>query len=160
MSKEVRNAPKTTGPAEERPRSSSGLGWWLVLAAVVAVIFKVTHVLAIGAAILYVLATFYFRVSAKQPALLRSPRRWRELPNMSWIGYCVAGGVLAVTAQVIWLMIRAANAVGPVPPVIPAKFGVGELINQFTNFVTSTFDWNVSPGPIYPMPPYLSMPLM
>lgn len=135
-------------------------GWWLVLAATLAVLVKVTHVLEIGAAVLYIAATFFFRLTPDQRRSLLRPSEWKSLPRIRWLGYCVAAVAIPVAAQLAWLQVRAANAVGPVPDVIAAKFGFGEFVLQTMNFLSSTFDWNVSPGPIYPMPPYLSAPLM
>lgn len=130
-------------------------GWWLVFAATLAVLFKVTHVMAIGAAVIYVAATFYLRLTATQRRALRQPSQWRSLPRVRWLGYCVLAVLLPVLAQVGWLAIRAANAVGTSPPVHPAKFGLGELALQLMNFLTSTFNWNGTMRAIYPMPPYV-----
>ncbi|WP_106849016.1 hypothetical protein [Blastococcus sp. Marseille-P5729] len=133
--------------------------WWFVVIAALAVGLKVTHLLAVGLAIAYLLTMFVLRQSPETRRLLLRPQSWRRATDKWLAGFAVGAGLIAVLVQLVWLRIRTANAVGDVPPVIKAKFGLGELLLQSMNFLSNSLSWNVPPGVIYPMPAYLWFPI-
>ncbi|HEU5222610.1 MAG TPA: hypothetical protein VFU07_02885 [Candidatus Lumbricidophila sp.] len=125
----------------------TGAGWWWIpLISVLAVLFKVTNLLGVGLAALYLIFAW----------LAEWPRRrwtgWRTerliAPGQRWLGLvvvAVTAAVLGVVTQLVWLRIHAAFGIGKVADQgIGYAFSKSELISQIFNFLPGTLRANVN----------------
>ncbi|SEB00407.1 glycosyltransferase family 39 protein [Leifsonia sp. 21MFCrub1.1] len=136
-----------------------GSGWWVVGMSAAAVVFKVTNILAVCLIALYLVFVWLWELRrtrwtegwrTHRPGLVE--RRSLGVPLIAVLA--VAAGV---AAQLVWLQIHKAIAVGP-----SANQGLGgplalkELANQLINFLPGTLTSNVwiTGGSGYALPIY------
>jgi hypothetical protein len=140
-------------------------GWWVVAISTAAVIFKVTNILAVCLAALYLLIVWLLELRRTRWSVLttRRPdhanRASLALPGLALMALAMSGA-----AQVAWLAIRRALALG-VPPdqAIGIPLTVQEIVSQIVNFLPGTITANVnlsgSTNLAYPIPPFVVEPL-
>jgi hypothetical protein len=140
-------------------------GWWLVLFSVVAVVFKVTNVLGVILAGLYLLVLWLIEMKKTQWAG-RTTRRPGMPHRFSLVLPLVAIGavVTSVAAQVAWLAIRRAAAVGlPADQGVSGPLNAQDVLAQVVNFLPGTITANVnlagSSNLAYAMPYSVFVPL-
>lgn len=113
-------------------------GWWIVLVAGVGATFKVTNVLALGVAFLYLGIRFILRA--------RDGRR----PPWSHLWTPVVAIVLALAVQFIWLRLVPLFAVSDLRADhgIAAPLQLRDLLPQFMNFIQYTLGTGMDELPI------------
>jgi hypothetical protein len=122
-----------------------GSGWWLTGASVLAVLFKVTNILGVCLAALFLLLTWLWELRRTNwDEGWRSSRPKIERRSLGLPLFGVFSVVFSVIAQLGWLVLRGAIAVGP-----PANQGIStplgkkELLAQTTSFLPGTLTSNV-----------------
>ncbi len=101
--------------------------WWVPVLAVVAMLFKVTNVLAVCLVALYLLAAW--RHDARLPRRSVDGPWWKGLPRLPFVTLAVAGAV-----EVAWLLLHRAMAVGKTADQgISTALTVPELLWQIYN---------------------------
>jgi hypothetical protein len=140
-------------------------GWWLVAISIIAVLFKVTNILAVCLAALFLLITWLLELKRTRWSGWKSPRPNRVGRSSLALPLFAASSVIsAAVAQVIWLAIRQAVAIGaPANQGIAIPLTVRRLAEQTVNFLPGTIIANVnvagSPNLAYTIPPFLIQPL-
>lgn len=135
------------------------IGWWLVPLAVFAVLIKVTNLLGVGLAILFLLASIFFHRRESKRSQTLGSQPGTGLTNQSGLVpvatdsfvqtsvsrlLVIAGTttVAAIGVELIWLKIREAIAVGPPPYLEILSSGalpsVRELVNLLWSFAPNT----------------------
>ncbi|SFO04794.1 hypothetical protein [Mycetocola miduiensis] len=140
-------------------------GWWLVAISAIAVLVKITNILGVCLAALYLLITWIAEWRRTDWAGVRTMRP--DLASRSSLalpGFGVAALVGAGLAEGIWLVIRSLQSTGEV-----AEQGVSipltkiELISQVANFLPGTLTSNVniagSDAYAYDIPSFIIAPL-
>lgn len=140
-------------------------GWWLPAVSVLAVLFKVTNILAVCLVALYLLVVWIVEFNKRDWQGWRTPRTG-TVPGLSvsLVGFAALSVVAAGSAQIIWLALRRALAVGDAADQsIGIYLGGQELLAQVTNFLPGTILANVnisgSTGFAYPIATYITAPL-
>jgi hypothetical protein len=140
-------------------------GWWLVVISTAAVLFKVTNILGVSLAALYLLVLWILELKKTQWSGWKTPRPHQ--PNRSSLGV-LAFAVLALgsslASQVAWLAFRSAAAVGaPVDQAIGIPLTIQELVSQISTFLPRTIISNVnvsgSTSLAYAIPGFIVEPL-
>lgn len=141
-------------------------GWWIVLISVVATLFKTTNILAVLLVALYLILEYILRRTRERPR--RRGFSWRTCltgrGDDSFTVVAVVAIAASAVAELIWLVIRNAIALGP-----PATQGYSGSLSlealgeQLVNFLPGTIISNVN---IYgrtqlglPIPPWALEPL-
>lgn len=139
--------------------------WVLMALSVLATLFKVTNILGVLLACAFLLA--YYLLSRERGARLTALRlrSIRTAEDRHLLVAAVGAGLAAAVAQIVWLIIRAMIAVGPVAPQeYSGVFGLDELGNQALGMLAGTLNSNVTITGAselgYPMPAYLGRPVI
>lgn len=140
-------------------------GWWVVLLSTAAVIFKVTNILAVCLAALYLLIVWLLELRRTRWSGLMTRRPdHADRASLALPALAVAAIATSGAAQVAWLAIRRALAIG-VPPdqAIGIPLTVQEIVSQIVNFLPGTITANVnlsgSTSLAYAIPPFVVEPL-
>ncbi|TFD29401.1 hypothetical protein [Cryobacterium cryoconiti] len=140
-------------------------GWWLPVISTVAVLFKVTNVLGVCLAALYLLILWLLELKQTQWAGWKTRRPHQQ--NRSSLGlifFAVLALGASVSAQLAWLAFRSAEAVGiPVDQAIGIPLTPEELVSQVATFLPGTIVSNVnisgSTNLAYAIPGFVVAPL-
>jgi hypothetical protein len=122
-------------------------GWWLPLIAGVATLFKITSILAVLLVALYLVLEFVRRRTRERPR--STGFEWRKSivgrGDESFVVVAVSAAVAALVAEVAWLALRAAIAVGPAANQgVTGRMSLKDLGSQFVNFLPQTIISNVN----------------
>lgn len=136
----------------------------VVALSVVAVLFKVTNILAVLVTSAFLLAYYLWGRDRGDRLAGLLPRNLRASPDRKFVTTAIAAGAAAVIAQFAWLATRAAIAVGELgPQPYIGAFGINELAGQSVNMIMGTLNSNIDFGDMpdlgYPMPEYFGAPL-
>jgi hypothetical protein len=128
-----------------RYTAGDGSGWWLPAISAVAVLVKVTNILGVCLAALILLLTWLWELRRTSwSAGWRSMRPTMERRTLALPGFGVLAVAFGVVAQLAWLGIHHALAVGPAANQgISAPLGKKELLAQTTSFLPGTLTSNV-----------------
>lgn len=124
--------------------------WWLVPLSTIAVLIKVTNILAVGLVLLLVLGYALF---ARRDEASRTGGARLVIATST-------AALVAIVAEVLWLMIRASIAIGPGPDSgISKPFAWRDIANLATQFLipgplAAPYD------PLYRLPPVLTSPMI
>lgn len=140
-------------------------GWWLVTISTVAVLFKVTNILGVCLAALYLLVLWILELKETHWSGWRTGRPHQ--PGRTALGvpaFAVMALVASVSAQVLWLAYRSSVAVGaPVDQAIGIPLTPEELVSQVVTFLPRTIISNVnvsgSTNLAYSIPGFVVEPL-
>lgn len=141
-------------------------GWWLAALAPIAVLFKTANLMGVGVVVLYLFghAAFHYFRSRTWPvgADWRAAVRGKGVLAPAVLGAVMV--VVSVVAQVLWMLIQRAIAVGPPADQSTAvPLTIGELFRQATTFLPNTIIANVDiigrELPSYAIPEALVAPL-
>ena len=137
-------------------------GWWLVLVAIIAVLFKVTNLLTIGLLAVFIASAVFSEIHAHR----RAAGRWLRPSAADFRPVVVASiaVVLSILAQVLWLFVRSASAVGPSPSQGNlGAFGLSELgrlaVMTIPNTIVSNSTITGSGLNSYQIPTFIVAPL-
>lgn len=138
-------------------------GWWIPVIGTVAVLFKVTNILAVCLGALYLLILWIVELKATRWEGWRT-RRPDGSHSFPVLGIAVVSLVASIAAQITWLAYRSATSVGePVDQAIGIPLTGPELITQLVNFLPAAINANVSVAGLatqaYAIPTYLVEPL-
>lgn len=140
-------------------------GWWLVVFSALAVLIKITNILGVCLAALYLLITWITEWKRTNWTGIRT-RRPDFVEKSSWAlpGFGIAALLGAGIVEGLWLVIRSLQSTGDV-----AEQGVSipltkiELISQVANFLPGTLTSNVnisgSTSFAYAIPSFIVAPL-
>lgn len=147
----------------QRYLSGEGSGWWLPLVSTIAIVFKITNILAVCLVALILLvqwlidsrSTNWTGLNTRRPAL---PDR----SHFAVLGFAVLSLTVAMGAQLGWLAIRASLSLG-----VHVDQGIGqvltksELMSQTINFLPGTLvaNVNVPGGWALPLPAFVTAPI-
>jgi len=140
-------------------------GWWLAVFSTVAVLFKVTNVLAVCLAALYLLILWLLERKETQWAGWKTRRpHQKNRSSLGLVFFAVLALGASVTAQLAWLAYRSSEAVGvPVDQAIGIPLTPGELVSQVATFLPGTIVSNVnvtgSTDLAYAIPGFVVAPL-
>ena len=140
-------------------------GWWLPVISTVAVLFKVTNVLGVCLAALYLLILWLLERKETQWVGWKTRRpHQQDRSSLGLLVFAVAALGASVTAQVAWLAFRSAEAVGnPVNQAIGIPLTPEELVSQVATFLPGTIVSNVnvtgSTDLAYAIPGFVVAPL-
>lgn len=118
--------------------------WPLVIFSAVAVLFKITNVLGVCLAALIILLTWLWELRKTS-----WEHGWRSLRpdgsrrSLSLPLFGVISIAAAVLAELGWLKLRTALAVGPAPVIPDSPLGIHGLLEQTMNFLPGTITSNV-----------------
>ncbi len=134
----------------------------LVVLSVLATLFKVTNLYAVGLAALVVLIHFLFSLKRRIPS---EARWWRDPVLLRPLVGGMLASALALAAQALWLMWNRSTAVSE----LGAEQGISipltsnEVLGQLANFLPGTIVSNVaiagSTGYALPLPNFVTIPL-
>lgn len=145
-----------------------GSPWWLVGLAVLAVLVKVTNLLGVGLAVLYLLVAWCCQlwVARRRAGRLQADATGATASPSSrtWLIAGLGAALAAVVTQFAWLRLHAAFASGDgAQQGISVPLGAQELVAQITNFLPGTLTANVnisgSTGLALPIPAFAVAPL-
>ena len=139
-------------------------GWWLVGFSVLATLVKVTNILAVGLAALFLV---FLAVNRARPIDRRwlSPQKWKSPDIRHPLAFGVLSSVSSIVAQLIWLWIRSAESVGSSPDQgIGSPLTLRAIASQLVNFLPETINSGSNMVSLdgsygYVMPDYLTSPL-
>ncbi|MFC5930750.1 hypothetical protein D6T64_13150 [Cryobacterium melibiosiphilum] len=140
-------------------------GWWLPLISTVAVLFKVTNVLAVCLAALYLLILWLAELKETRWAGWKTRRPHQQTrSSLGVIFFAVLALGTSIAAQLAWLAYRSAEAVGtPVDQAIGIPLTPEELVSQIATFLPGTINANVnvsgSTNLAYAIPGFVVAPL-
>lgn len=140
-------------------------GWWLPALSLLAVLVKVTNILAVCLVALYLLAQWIAEFRRSEWAGWRTLRDLEvKRHSLALVGFAALSVAVATAGQIGWLAIRRALAVGvPADQSIGVYLGGTELTSQLANFLPGTILSNVnisgSTGVAYTIPGYIVAPL-
>ena len=140
-------------------------GWWLPVISTVAVLFKVTNVLGVCLAALYLLILWLLERKETHWAGWKTRRpHQQDRSSLGLLFFAIVALGSAVTAQVAWLAFRSADAVGnPVNQAIGIPLTPEELVSQVATFLPGTIVSNVnvtgSTDLAYAVPGFVVAPL-
>lgn len=127
-------------------RQSDVNPWWFLPIAVIAVALKVTNLVSVGLAVLYLLVTFVFDFVKGRENL----QSVKVKPGQVWKTPVIAifGAIVAVGVQVIWAKFIAATAVSAerVDQGISIQLTPKELALQVVNFIPSVLSYSAFSG--------------
>lgn len=141
-------------------------GWWLPVLAAVATLFKITAILAAALVALFLILEYVRRRMRARPR--RRGFDWRSAllgrGEDGALMIAVSTGIAALVAEVGWLALRAAVAVGPAANQgVTGRMTLKDLGSQFVNFLPGTIISNVNiTGRVelgLPIPPFIVEPL-
>ncbi|TFC86120.1 hypothetical protein E3T28_07400 [Cryobacterium sinapicolor] len=140
-------------------------GWWLAVISTAAVLFKVTNVLGVCLAALYLLILWLLERKETHWAGWKTRRPYqRNRSSLGLLFFAVLALGASVTAQLAWLAFRSAEAVGiPVDQAIGIPLTPEELVSQVATFLPSAIVSNVnvtgSTDLAYAIPGFVVAPL-
>ncbi|MGX5695894.1 hypothetical protein ACWKWP_06820 [Agromyces soli] len=147
----------------------TGSVWWIPAIAVVATIFKITNLLGVGLAALYLLIHGLIVLWKRRtdPVSPDAGVSGRVTTRSSWLPIVVAvgTGIVALLAQFSWLRVHAALRPEEAAGASGGGMHLGgqELLSQMANFLPGTLTSNVniagSTGFALPMPGFALTPL-
>jgi len=122
-------------------------GWWLPLIGAVATLFKITSILAVLLVALYLVLEFALRRTRERPR--RRGFEWRNAVvgrgDDGYIVIAASTAIAALVAELAWLALRAAIAVGPAANQgVTGRMSLKDLGSQFVNFLPETIISNVN----------------
>lgn len=104
--------------------------WWLIPLAALATLIKITNLFAVGLVVIYLLAIAIMNWRRRSTAPAGAP------PPPRLILVAILMGLAAVTAEAVWLGIRAAISVGPGPDQgVNVPFSIRGVTSQLTTFL-------------------------
>lgn len=145
--------------------------WWLIGLAVLAVLFKVTNILGVGLAVLYLLVAWLCElwIDRRRRSRVGIPEalatsEFSKPGSRVWLIAGIGTAVAAIATQFAWLRLHAAFASGDgAQQGISVPLDVQELVAQITNFLPGTITANVniagSTGFALPIPGFAVAPL-
>jgi len=135
--------------------------WWLPIVSVIAVLVKVTNILAVGLALLVLLVSWIVRMVNRHEGVGEAPTAWRtRIPLV--IGASVGA---ALVAEVAWLAVNRATATdgGAIDQGVSVQLTLKGLLSQLTNFLPNTIVSNVPvvgwDHPVLELPDFVVGPL-
>lgn len=142
-----------------------GSGWWIPALSVLAVLTKVTNIL--GVCLVALILAFHWIAEFRSTSWSGPRTRRPNIPNrysLALPGIAAASVMLASVAQLAWLALRRAMAIGmPADQSIGIALDTQELVSQMTNFLPGTIVANVniagSTGYALPVPGFVVAPL-